>query len=170
MNVVLLRVLGACAAVLFSGCGTVCNLAGGIIHPDTEPRVYGGVLKDGEILVQMTHTPSGETRQLGKGGLVVLPVAAIEVTLSLVADTVTLPITSLLQHRREAANERGRGADTASISAGAEAGIVAPLQPSPADQTGGGESAGPGGAAPRPGPDTSLRAGIAFDTSEKAKE
>jgi hypothetical protein len=170
MNALLLRVLGACAAVSFSGCGTVYNLAGGMIHPDTEPRVYGGVLKDVEILDQISRTPSGETRSFGKGGLVVLPVAAIDLTLSFVADTLTVPITSLLQDRREAANERRRDGDTASNSAGAVAGNVAPLQPSPVDQTGGGVGAGPGGAAPGPGPVTSLGPGIGFDTPEKAKE
>jgi hypothetical protein len=35
-----------CVAVFSSGCGTVCNLAGGVLHPDKEPRVYGGLQLD----------------------------------------------------------------------------------------------------------------------------
>lgn len=45
---VLLSLLGL-AGVTFSlavGCGTVCNLAGGVIHPEDEPKVYGGMQRD----------------------------------------------------------------------------------------------------------------------------
>src|SRR5262245_12507046 len=31
------------------GCGTICNLAGGITNPDEEPRIYGGVIRDLDI-------------------------------------------------------------------------------------------------------------------------
>src|SRR5438128_11440937 len=45
------------AAVLLSGCGTVCNFAGGLIHPETEPRVYGGVQRDIEVIEGFSEKP-----------------------------------------------------------------------------------------------------------------
>jgi hypothetical protein len=48
------RALVATAALPLSGCGTICNFAGGFVHPD-EPRVYGGVLRDLEILGDMAN-------------------------------------------------------------------------------------------------------------------
>ena len=88
----------SCAA---GGCGTVCNLAGGFVHPDKEPQVYGGVKRDAEFYDKMTdrestskvYWPCGS----GKGAAVlaigILGFICAEPMLTVAGDTVTLPIT-----------------------------------------------------------------------------
>jgi hypothetical protein len=103
----------ALTAILISsaGCGTVCNLVGGITHPQSEPRVYGGVARDLEVLddvvkgVQSGQTGAGITPQGGGPGAAVVlgaivGIAVADPILSFVADTVTLPLTIPLQNRR----------------------------------------------------------------------
>lgn len=41
---------GLLICVPAGGCGTVCNLAGGVVHPDEEPKVYGGLERDGALI------------------------------------------------------------------------------------------------------------------------
>ena len=104
LNLLLTAMLG----VLPSGCGTVCNLGGGFLHPDTEPRIYGGVIRDVEIidssgsgsssLPLLTETSNGKGRVLLAAAI--LTVAAVDPVVSFVADTLTLPITVPLQYRR----------------------------------------------------------------------
>jgi hypothetical protein len=89
------------------GCGTVCNLAGGITHPESEPRIYGGFIRDIEIIESAVNAPSPQRVENvgdGKGAailvLAIISVAAVDPLLSLAADTLTLPITIPLQERR----------------------------------------------------------------------
>jgi len=108
-------VIVAFSAVLFSGCGTVCNLAGGVTHPDQEPRVYGGVLRDLEFWEEVDEAPSSSAPLLGSphgdGRGAVLLLAALgalavgEPALSFVGDTATLPLTIYLQNKRIAAEQ-----------------------------------------------------------------
>ena len=100
-------------AVGSSGCGTVCNLAGGVLHPDEEPRVYGGVQRDLEGNLQtlpfspLSSPGEGCSANEGKGravvAVVVLALIPVEFGLNFVGDTLTLPLTIPLQEAREAA-------------------------------------------------------------------
>jgi uncharacterized protein YceK len=92
-------------SVLASGCGTVCNLVGGVVHPDSEPKVYGGVARDLDIIEKgVTGTPTMGQGNAGKGAAVlvvgVLALAVVDPILSFAADTLTLPVTIPLQERR----------------------------------------------------------------------
>jgi uncharacterized protein YceK len=115
------KLLAAVAvAVSLSGCGTVCNLAGGVTQPDVEPRVYGGVQRDFEVLSDVCSTtfhPGGST--LSGDGKTAAFLSAIlaaafvgDPILSFVADTLTLPVTIPLQNRRIAEEEKDRSGDT----------------------------------------------------------
>jgi uncharacterized protein YceK len=70
------------SSLLPSGCGTIVNLRSG------DPEVYGGVAKD----VEFVMTPQALGGEGGSGGLGVLMLMAGEVGLSLVGDTLTLPV------------------------------------------------------------------------------
>jgi hypothetical protein len=98
-------VLVAVVAVSVSGCGTVCNLAGGFVHPDSEPQVYGGVTRDLAIIDKAVSDPPAAEHSVGDARLavVLLGVAVADPFLSFVGDTLTLPITIPLQERRKAA-------------------------------------------------------------------
>lgn len=102
LNLLLTALLG----VLPSGCGTVCNLTGGVVHPETEPRIYGGVIRDVEVFESLESRPSSEPLFAGanKGavalGFMILCLGSVDPVVSFVADTLTLPITIPLQNRR----------------------------------------------------------------------
>jgi uncharacterized protein YceK len=122
MRVVMTRISLAVILVAFvsSGCGTVCNLAGGVVHPDSEPRIYGGVIRDFEIIDKVVskpepllHPQAGSSLGNGQGAAyflaAIIAVAALDPVVSLVADTLTLPITIPLQNRRIAKLEDKSG-------------------------------------------------------------
>lgn len=69
------------ASLLTSGCGTILNLRSG------DPNVYGGVAKDVEFIMTPQNL-GGE----GGGDPAILMLMAGEVGLSLVGDTLTLPL------------------------------------------------------------------------------
>jgi hypothetical protein len=98
-------------ASLLCGCGTVCNLAGGMIDPNAEPRVYGGVQRDFEVLKKVVEwRPEDGSVSVGNNaeGYLVAAGAALCVgdpILSFVADTLTLPITIPLQAQRNASTK-----------------------------------------------------------------
>jgi Protein of unknown function (DUF1375) len=101
--------MAVCIGVFSGGCGTVCNTAGGVLHPDEEPRVYGGVQRDLEgnlYCLKLGSQPlhEGCTLSDGKGAVLLLALVPVEFGLTFVGDTLTLPITIPLQERREAAN------------------------------------------------------------------
>jgi hypothetical protein len=107
MRTSLILAVMASIALLHVGCGTVCNLAGGVVHSESEPRIYGGVIRDMETIDKVASEASGH--QLigegeGKGAMVILAaavsIAAVDPMLCLVADTLTLPLTIPLQERR----------------------------------------------------------------------
>ena|ERR1700722_12883896 len=105
----------ALVALSVGGCGTVCNLAGGVMHPDTEPRIYGGVLRDFELVTQASdQPPRGASVANGKSAAflwaAIVVVGVTDPILSFVADTLTLPITIPLQNQRIAAQNRERDA------------------------------------------------------------
>jgi Protein of unknown function (DUF1375) len=94
-----------CLTLTATGCGTVCNLAGGVVHPDREPRVYGGVQRDLDVIESVVESdPSDKQKCNPKAYLVLIPLAAADPVLSFVADTITLPITIPLQ-RKNAGNQ-----------------------------------------------------------------
>jgi hypothetical protein len=104
MKCVFLVIIGLAS----SGCGTVCNLSGGLVHPEEEPRIYGGLIRDIEIIDKMS---SGVASKPGGSGAAVIAVAVLAIVtvdpiMSLVADTLTLPITIPLQEARTAQNNK----------------------------------------------------------------
>jgi uncharacterized protein YceK len=91
----------ALAVVALVGCGTVRNLATG------DPEIYGGVQKDVEIF----QTPPA------KSGILINPMTLalftpVDLCLSLVADTVTLPLAVWMRQNEHTADDRGGVADT----------------------------------------------------------
>jgi uncharacterized protein YceK len=98
------------ATISLSGCGTVCNLGGGFVHPDSEPRVYGGFMRDVVILYGARNDslgigsdgriPAGSEKGTAIMMAAIIAVATVDPLLSLVGDTLTLPITIPLQNRR----------------------------------------------------------------------
>ncbi|HLN31716.1 MAG TPA: hypothetical protein VK395_28510 [Gemmataceae bacterium] len=109
-------------AMLLSGCGTVCNLAGGVVHPESEPRIYGGVGRDLDIIDKACNI--GPSQNAGSGGengkaylaAALISLAVVDPILSFAADTLTLPVTIPLQERR-IAREHENAAAASSIAA-----------------------------------------------------
>jgi hypothetical protein len=95
-------------AAISTGCGTLCNFAAGIRHPDSEPSVYGGVRRDMDIVTDMTSSRPETTpdRDAVKAELTCIGLVGAEVAASFCADTATLPITVALQTQREEARKR----------------------------------------------------------------
>jgi hypothetical protein len=103
------------AAVMLSlaGCGTICNMAGGIRNPESEPKVYGGVQRDLIIIGDLLSSAKGPlTQSSDRGVLYFLAVGSaicvVDPVLSLFGDTLTLPITVPLQDKRLADDQRKR--------------------------------------------------------------
>ncbi len=126
--------------VLMSGCGTVCNLAGG------QPQPYGGVAKDVEFAAARQGSLENEPQHPGVSGHSPLVLAGIlglcygDFAASAVGDTVTLPIVLASMPRKAscaAAPSEGYWQLPVQYSAG-----VTPTDPvtSPAD-----DAAPPGG-------------------------
>jgi uncharacterized protein YceK len=96
----LLLAVVAGAAVALSGCGTVLNLAG------DDPYIYGGVQKD----LAFIQTPRTEPLSggCGKGGAAFVGLVLADVSLSAIADTLTLPLAVYLrQNERPEPGETG---------------------------------------------------------------
>jgi hypothetical protein len=103
------KAIGVVSAVLgpsLSGCGTVCNFAGGVVHPDKEPRVYGGVQRDLDIIEEAVAAKPDNPPNMGKTAVFIMAVALVDPIVSLVADTLTLPITIPIQCWRERAEKK----------------------------------------------------------------
>jgi uncharacterized protein YceK len=97
----------AALAVALSGCGTTFNLVRGLDHPDTEPRVYGGVAMDMEFLGKVANSgPSATEVEDPRTWAAFLALGCIDPAFSIIGDTLTLPITVPLQAKRLAANEK----------------------------------------------------------------
>jgi hypothetical protein len=86
-------VVVAIGAVFLSGCGTICNLAS-----CGNMENYGGVKKDVGFLENTQLHPSSSILTI-----VVCPAIGAELSLSLLGDTLALPLTSYVQSNR---NER----------------------------------------------------------------
>ncbi len=93
----------ATAALLLSGCGTVCNFAGGLTHAD--PQVYGGVQLDLAVLgaIAGVSTVSDSAPVDPRVGFIFLGILLVDPILSLAGDTLTLPITLYIEHQRKKA-------------------------------------------------------------------
>jgi uncharacterized protein YceK len=105
--------LAAAVAVPSSGCGTVCNLA------SKSPDNYGGVQRDIKFAADastngglLSGENSGSGTPLGEnsagGALIALAILAVygaDLSLSFVADTLTLPLASYLRQRYEGATD-----------------------------------------------------------------
>jgi hypothetical protein len=95
------------AVCLTGGCGTVCNLAGGLVDADHETRVYGGVLFDLKEWDSVVSNPSPKEEQGcdPRLGVIILGLCVADPAVSFVADTITLPITLYVQKRRNEASK-----------------------------------------------------------------
>jgi uncharacterized protein YceK len=86
-------------AFLASGCGTMCNLS------SRDPDVYGGVQKDVNYIqtprgANFVATPSSAGLPnigVNKGGPFLLALVLADTGLSLVGDTLTLPVVLLMR-------------------------------------------------------------------------
>jgi hypothetical protein len=97
---------------MLTGCGTVCNFAGGVVHPDREPRVYGGVQRDLEIIEKAINAHPDNPPNMGKGAVFLVALAAVDPMLCLFADTITLPITISIQYWRESSEKSNEAYST----------------------------------------------------------
>jgi hypothetical protein len=127
--------LAVLVVVSLSGCGTVCNLAGGIIHPESEPRVYGGVVKDLEVIDRSINAPPNSMGGDVRLAPFLLALAVGDPILSFVADTLTLPITIPLQARRISVEHQNEDC-TRSGRTDSIAGAAVLKRPTPVDQAG----------------------------------
>jgi hypothetical protein len=149
VKALLALVAATAAAVSLCGCGTACNLAGGLKHPDEEPKVYGGVQRDLVIagqLIDGSQVQSDESQ--GNAGVAFLACAAAlcvaDPVLSFVGDTLTLPVTVPLQNKRVRKDER-KQAEAAGPPAGPKGESVPQVEALPVAEPGTGASAGSGG-------------------------
>jgi uncharacterized protein YceK len=103
MNKVSIAAL-AMTAILSNGCGTICNLK------SDDPEVYGGIRKDVEYM--RTPPDSGNNQASGSGGDAtgILVILMAEVGLSLVADTLTLPLVVRKRHKEHASESEANPA------------------------------------------------------------
>lgn len=87
-----------------SGCGTILNLASG------DPDVYGGLQKD----VNYIQTPrSGGTSGVnvgGQAGMILFAAVAADTGLSLIADTLTLPLVFSMRYIEPVKKEESEAA------------------------------------------------------------
>jgi uncharacterized protein YceK len=100
MKTVWIAVLAAMAAVSLGGCGTICNFAHG------DPDIYGGVQKDVEI-IQTPRTAGGGGVSYNKGSPIFAVLVLADTGLSLVADTLTLPLAIYLRQNEHASDNEG---------------------------------------------------------------
>jgi uncharacterized protein YceK len=98
-----IAVLSAIAAASLGGCGTICNFAHG------DPDIYGGVQKDVQF-IQAPHTAVGGGVSFQKGPVFAALVTA-DVGLSLVADTLTLPLAIYLRQNEHVSDDKDVPAD-----------------------------------------------------------
>ena len=114
LSLSLLGLLALTIAFLAIGCGTVCNLAGGFVHPEDQPRVYGGMQIDLEGFQSLLNdhwsmnlgsssSSSGQSTALV--AIAVLGLMGAEPVLTFVGDTLTLPITLWAEYRRDVERE-----------------------------------------------------------------
>jgi hypothetical protein len=98
------------AAISATGCGTLCNFAAGIEHPDSEPSIYGGVRRDidfaTEVVSSRPEGDAGPDKNAVVLALACVGLAGAEAAASFCADTATLPITVALQNKRADARKR----------------------------------------------------------------
>jgi uncharacterized protein YceK len=101
---VLLPTLAACVVVGLSGCGTVYDTCRMSPWGQTF-RVYGGVRQDAQEVRDCTARACGPLPDARCWDIVRAGMAAADVPLSAVADTLLLPVT--IPHSREAAGREG---------------------------------------------------------------
>jgi uncharacterized protein YceK len=99
MKSVWMAVLAAIAAASLGGCGTIRNFAHG------DPDIYGGVQKDVEF-IQTPRTAVGGGVSYPRGPFLAALVSA-DVGLSLVADTLTLPLAIYLRQNEHTSADEG---------------------------------------------------------------
>jgi uncharacterized protein YceK len=90
----------AVVAILVSGCGTIANLETG------KPELYGGVQKD----VALLETPRPQPQGIGIRNLGAL-VLFVDLPLSVVGDTLSIPIAIYEWHRGTADTNQAGGMD-----------------------------------------------------------
>jgi uncharacterized protein YceK len=118
-------VMAVVVALALSGCGTICNLAGGVKNPDQEPRVYGGVQRDFEAIGEVLGCGPSETEvDLPRTMLVLMSLGAIDPVFSFVGDTLTLPIAIHAQNERGARAKKTSAGSTDSLPKGEEMNVA----------------------------------------------
>ena len=83
------------AAVLLSGCGTVCNFATG------DPEIYGGVQKDIVFAMTPPNPEKFPQAKQDKGAIALVVLVFADMCFSFFADTLTLPLAIYLRQNGE---------------------------------------------------------------------
>ena len=114
----------AAATALLGGCGTVANLTLSGPPPAGPMKVYGGVRRDMDIMHDCTTNPD-HPRDNAEAVCfaAAVTVAAVDLPFSVVADTLTLPITvpvALVTQGRTDKPQPGSGPAPAGDEAGAD--------------------------------------------------
>jgi uncharacterized protein YceK len=102
MKTIRIAVFAVTAAFLMSGCGTICNLKSG------DPDIYGGVKKDVAFIQTPPSDPNSTTWGSGQAGAIFLAIIAAEMGLSLVADTLTLPLVVRMRQNEQASDNKAQ--------------------------------------------------------------
>jgi uncharacterized protein YceK len=90
----------AVAALLSGGCGTVMNLA------SKDPQVFGGPQQDVTLLLTPTQRPEAKGGVQANAGVVAFALVLADLPLSLVGDTVTLPLAIYMRQNKPAKDDR----------------------------------------------------------------
>ena len=87
------------AAVTLGGCGTVCNFVAPLVPPNKDPedwpRIYGGIQMDAMGWTAISSSSNNQSAG-EKGRLIFLLCLGPDVIASSIADTLSLPITVLI--------------------------------------------------------------------------
>ena len=104
-------VMVSVAVVSLSGCGTFCNFGASIVHFDGDelerPAIYGGFQLDMELARHLANN-GGFGSNENKATAVIVLLEMADIPLTLVTDTLTLPITVLVQQIRVANRPRNQ--------------------------------------------------------------
>lgn len=121
----------AMAVACLTGCGTICNFANSAGDSEYQPRVYGGVLWDLEVLNGDRKMPPLGSPTDPRAAVFIAAALLVEPVATFTADTLTLPITIGIQtaHDLAAANAASKESSEGLASAAGVAPSPAPAPP-----------------------------------------
>jgi uncharacterized protein YceK len=102
------------------GCGTLCNFGASVLPPPDNgtafPAVYGGVMFDLAVLtIPSNSSATGGRGSEAEGELVKAALVLADIPVSLIGDTLTLPITLWAHRKRMQPDAESRGHSSAPV-------------------------------------------------------